>query len=233
MGNSGSSETDSSFSDMDGIESPPNTYFAASMDYYYYQSPKTEQIDWLKEWHKAKTSINEAIQREIYLMEEIHLIKKEVKTPSDSESETMPDTVSESELFHVDSKQKPTTTNTLDDLRNELDRARQAIYIRDQALHRLYVNQPIGWYIGNYFEDADCEDSWCDEVNTSCIIRRGCCARECGCCERPRQTKVGPKSQRGGKWTHCTESCGCCIRWRGFYKTDPSLEEKEKESGRS
>lgn len=216
----------------DDIESPPNTYFATSVDY---QSPEVEQIDWLKEWHKTKTSINEAIQREIYLMEEIHLIKKEEKTPSDSglRSCLILD-LSPSWFMSTVNKDLPPPApphSTISAMSSTAP-ARKFIFGIRRFIGFMSTSQWGGISIGRYFEEADCEDLWCDEVNTGCIIRRGCCARECGCCGRARKTKVGPKSQRGGKWTHCTESCGCCIRWRGFYKTDPSLE-KEKESGRS
>lgn len=43
-----------------------------------------------------------------------------------------------------------------------------------------------------------------------CAQMQGCCARGCGCCERPRNT-----TRAMGSWGHCTEECACCRRVHG------------------
>lgn len=48
-------------------------------------------------------------------------------------------------------------------------------------------------------------------LRQDCISRRGCCSRECGCCQRSR-----PASTRKEGQGHCTKACGCCQETRGF-----------------
>lgn len=52
-----------------------------------------------------------------------------------------------------------------------------------------------------------------------CASRRGCCARECGCCLN---RKIDPRRRLGVG--HCTVECGCCRRARGF---DVTKEDKK------
>ncbi|KAJ5096456.1 hypothetical protein NUU61_005812 [Penicillium alfredii] len=54
-----------------------------------------------------------------------------------------------------------------------------------------------------------------------CQLRGGCCARDCGCCERTWKTIRDPSGSVS--YMHCTRACGCCVRYRGVYCTDPEL----------
>ncbi|RDW60494.1 uncharacterized protein DSM5745_10952 [Aspergillus mulundensis] len=63
-----------------------------------------------------------------------------------------------------------------------------------------------------------------------CAERGGCCARGCGCCERPVTKYIEHLLEDGkGRWTtvplygHCTAECGCCIRERGVYEPDKRI----------
>ncbi|KAI9925162.1 hypothetical protein MW887_006082 [Aspergillus wentii] len=47
-------------------------------------------------------------------------------------------------------------------------------------------------------------------LRQDCAGRGGCCGRECGCCEKPRDT------DRALNRGHCTSACGCCVRSHGF-----------------
>lgn len=54
-----------------------------------------------------------------------------------------------------------------------------------------------------------------EELVEDCKGRGGCCARECGCCEK-RQATPGYTKGIG----HCSVTCGCCIETRGFELTE-------------
>lgn len=45
-----------------------------------------------------------------------------------------------------------------------------------------------------------------DWLRKDCARKGGCCGRDCGCCEKPRDTEH--LSHHG----HCTTACGCCVR---------------------
>ena len=49
----------------------------------------------------------------------------------------------------------------------------------------------------------------CEWLRQDCAGRGGCCGRDCGCCEKARDT------HRGQNRGHCTGACGCCIRTCG------------------
>ncbi|RMJ26277.1 hypothetical protein PHISP_02854 [Aspergillus sp. HF37] len=60
-----------------------------------------------------------------------------------------------------------------------------------------------------------------------CADYGGCCARNCGCCEKPLRKYIRPTS--GGRKKlievrgHCTAECACCIRSQGYYKPHERL----------
>ncbi|KAL3441086.1 hypothetical protein BJX65DRAFT_316024 [Aspergillus insuetus] len=69
-----------------------------------------------------------------------------------------------------------------------------------------------------------------------CAIKGGCCARDCGCCERVlyeyplRQWQSEGKGSRLGDtmymrkvYAHCTPECGCCVITHGVYEPDQRL----------
>jgi hypothetical protein len=46
-----------------------------------------------------------------------------------------------------------------------------------------------------------------------CVMKQGCCSRECGCCMK----RIHTASQLAAG--HCALTCGCCRRTRGFELT--------------
>ncbi|KAL3459581.1 hypothetical protein BJX64DRAFT_279094 [Aspergillus heterothallicus] len=69
-----------------------------------------------------------------------------------------------------------------------------------------------------------------------CASRGGCCARDCGCCERMlyeyplrqwqnegRGPPVGDTMGMRRVYAHCTSECGCCVITHGVYTPDPRL----------
>ncbi|KAK2878147.1 hypothetical protein FQN49_001098 [Arthroderma sp. PD_2] len=57
------------------------------------------------------------------------------------------------------------------------------------------------------------------EYTEPCRENGGCCARDCGCCTKPRD--VSPTGEV--HYSHCTSLCLCCIRRRGFVRLDQTL----------
>ncbi|KAJ0415243.1 hypothetical protein BJY00DRAFT_293754 [Aspergillus carlsbadensis] len=60
-----------------------------------------------------------------------------------------------------------------------------------------------------------------------CADRGGCCARECGCCEKvlyeyPLRHQDGTMYMRK-VYAHCTSECGCCVITHGVYEPAPCL----------
>lgn len=51
-----------------------------------------------------------------------------------------------------------------------------------------------------------------------CEENDGCCARDCGCCSKPRD--VSPSGEVF--YAHCTSLCLCCIRRRGIVRLVPT-----------
>jgi hypothetical protein len=69
-----------------------------------------------------------------------------------------------------------------------------------------------------------------------CASRGGCCARDCGCCEKVlyeyplrqwqnegRGSSLGDTMYMRKVYAHCTSECGCCVITHGVYEPDPRL----------
>lgn len=65
-----------------------------------------------------------------------------------------------------------------------------------------------------------------EEASRACAVLDECCGRDCGCCSRSLKEFLMPvgshKKEKSGIYGHCTVECPCCIRFRGFYKPDPT-----------
>ncbi|CAG8191387.1 unnamed protein product [Penicillium nalgiovense] len=53
-----------------------------------------------------------------------------------------------------------------------------------------------------------------EELVDDCVKRRGCCSRNCGCCQIRHET-----TERSRGLGHCTPTCGCCSIERGIEHT--------------
>jgi hypothetical protein len=53
-----------------------------------------------------------------------------------------------------------------------------------------------------------------EELVEDCVKRRGCCSRNCGCCQIRHET-----TERSRGLGHCTPTCGCCSSERGIEHT--------------
>lgn len=56
-----------------------------------------------------------------------------------------------------------------------------------------------------------------------CKAAQGCCARGCGCCQKPRGMILSGELH----YSHCTAFCLCCTRARGFTKVSPQYTFRE------
>ncbi|XHG08527.1 hypothetical protein AWENTII_011624 [Aspergillus wentii] len=131
------------------------------------------------------------VQREIYLKEEARVLHKSLEW-CDFEDDT----------------EKTSLLGIWEDELKSLHRQHWEHY---RELWMLEANMPGGplrrafnawrknpdWYL----------TTW---LRQDCAGRGGCCGRECGCCEKPRDT------DRALNRGHCTSACGCCVRSHGF-----------------
>lgn len=108
----------------------------------------------------------------------------------------------------------------------------------DQEAKKEMIQEELGWirprlfYNGQRFSDL--VSQWVDgcwtleveekplkqrfhEKELFCDLKTGCCARDCGCCRRPRRTLNGTQNAVSPDVkVHCTIYCGCCMRWQGL-----------------
>jgi hypothetical protein len=108
----------------------------------------------------------------------------------------------------------------LEQLEHEIKGLRRRIWSQEQTLYR--AEWTLWGDLRTKYYAVRKHPKWflCPELVEDCVSRGGCCARECGCCE-----KRASSPQRKKGHGHCTVECGCCIRNRGIELTE---EEKEQ-----
>lgn len=158
--------------------------------------------NWCHEIITLDFKIREAVQREIYITEELEARRKSDPSEPISDRERA----------------------ICKDWERDLKTLAKAYWEYERKLYHLEVSAPSEIAMRAYKTLREDEywylSSWLRE---DCIRRDGCCARQCGCCEKPRNT------HRRLRLGHCTIECGCCIRERGFDKLDPSLSRGREE----
>lgn len=113
-----------------------------------------------------------------------------------------------------DETEPPQYDERLEQVRKEIGICALDLYNResmlpDPPLRQMYnkLRKDPKWYLRK-------------ELVDDCIAKEGCCARECGCCEK---RHVGEGTRKG--IGHCTVECGCCAIHRRFEFTK---KEKDK-----
>ncbi|RAL11481.1 uncharacterized protein BO97DRAFT_425478 [Aspergillus homomorphus CBS 101889] len=109
--------------------------------------------------------------------------------------------------------------NAISSKRNETDEtelysdgSREAIWIAEQNRHKILSKLQDGplkrAYLSNHKNPGWHLSEW---QRSECVVAGGCCARDCGCCARPRCSDLATPH-----YGHCLSSCICCAKIRGF-----------------
>lgn len=162
-----------------------------------FQERYNAQFAWAEKQNEEVDKLFSLLQREIYLKEELHTLKK-------------------LQSFTRDEKKR------IKGLEEEIKTFDKQYWLQKRAYHRSvsYIGEPKGPLI-RYWDMMGDNDSL-HSVGTQdfCKANGGCCAYDCGCCQRP--LKTARDNMKG----HCSMECGCCIQRRGFYTLEPSLSHK-------
>lgn len=157
---------------------------------------------WNYTWGKLSLKINILRQREIYLQEQISTLGA---TPS---SKSLID-------WETTEGEESNTTTTVNEYKHELLNINQRLFLLCQYRYLMFIERPNSPIVSELLLCVE-NGRWWDMRQMSCILSGGCCARDCGCCERPRQPKTDQNRPAVMDRSHCTIACGCCIRYRGF-----------------
>ena len=143
---------------------------------------------WGQELIELEIRLCEVVQREDFLLQQC---------------QQMPDGVE-----MVDSKQG---LQQREQWQQELDSLNQEYWELQRMLYQNALTCPIR-SIEASFLTTRTYSKWylCYSLRNDCTWRGGCCARSCGCCQKPRG------SLRSNGHGHCTKACGCCAKARGF-----------------
>lgn len=152
---------------------------------------KRDCVIWCQNVIKADIEMRRIVQREIYLKEEVQALQKALTLSLPSEEKAVQKYI------------LGTYGEELRDLNDQYLRHVKGTWKQDvggptAALKRAFKawRQDPDWYL-------------CEWLRQDCAGRGGCCARDCGCCGKARDTH---REQNRG---HCTGTCGCCIRTCG------------------
>ncbi|OJJ30251.1 hypothetical protein ASPWEDRAFT_176920 [Aspergillus wentii DTO 134E9] len=166
-------------------------------DYYH-----KRWMEWCKEVIVLDFTGRWIVQREIYVQEKIQALKKaaELSASESDEQKSIAPQISacKDELENLNGQYWSYHTDVWGKEGN----------IPPGPLHRGYkaCRKNPNWYLL----------SW---LRQDCAGRGGCCGRDRGCCERPRNT------HRAFNRGHCTNACGCCIRTRRIPDTVVKVED--------
>lgn len=121
-----------------------------------------------------------------------------------AELRALPGGADSAELSPAEVERQELLVRRVDELCQEYHRQR----VRHAKIEESLPYDAICWG----YEQHRARPQWhmkSDKLVEHCQGEGGCCARNCGCCSKPR----GKKIQHYG---HCTLECACCRRARGF-----------------
>lgn len=153
-------------------------------------------VRWCQDAVKADILGRWIVQREICIRQQAHALQKSLHLPSVSNTDTSSIPTCHEEQY-----------KTLNGYEEELQNINHK-YIKHHRNHwKLQANVPIG-PVQAAFQVTRQTSTWTSLpwLKEDCAGRGGCCARNCGCCEKPRDTNRHFYNQG-----HCTTACACCI----------------------
>lgn len=180
---------------------------------------RRHQQDWINDVINLSAKKWEVVQRELYIRaaqkNSSDVICRRYGHVSFDAKELSP---SEKEVYDSDYGLLRSYERQL----KELNRKRWAIQKR---IFRMFTDmKPEGSWIRE-FEADQAEFEYWEKQNKQpvamhpelvelCKLIGGFCARECGCCTRPRNMGIGKDT-----YAHCSQNCQCCIVDRGYHRT--------------
>lgn len=174
------------------LEDAGHTQLAQITRFHLYQQQPEGRLQrdcviWCRDVIEADIKIRRIVQREIYLKEEVQALQKALTLTLSSEKKAV-------QKYILGTYEKE-----LRDLNDQYLRHDKMTWMADvcgptAALKRAFKawREDPDWYL-------------CEWLRQDCAGRGGCCGRDCGCCEKARDT------HRGQNREHCTGACGCCI----------------------
>ncbi|KAJ5951600.1 uncharacterized protein N7479_010013 [Penicillium vulpinum] len=162
------------------------------------------QLNWISEHRQEIRRAHNIIQRETYIRE--LFFDYDIQAQKESPPE-------------------PYTLKNLQKCDLELKLLNIEYFEHLERMAELMKRKPLGHLVHRYARNLrhNLKQLWIIE-RTYCQLRGGCCARECGCCERPWDTIRDPSGKI--QYMHCTGSCGCCTRHRGYSSSSMVVNKK-------
>lgn len=162
------------------------------------------QFDWISEHRQEIRRANNIIQREIHVGATSRHYEIQVQHESPPE---------------------PSTLKKLQKCDIELKLLNIEYFQHLERIAELMKRKPPGRLVHRYTKGLQHKPKQLWNIErTYCRLRGGCCARDCGCCERSWNTIRVPSGKI--RYMHCTGSCGCCTRHRGYSSSSVVVNKK-------
>ena len=152
------------------------------------------QLDWISEHRQEMKLATNIIRREMYVGATSQHYETQVQ---------------------VETPPEPSTLKKLQGCNFELRLLNIEYFQHLERMAELIERKPSGRLVHFYTKSLRHKPKQLWNIEQIyCQLRGGCCARECGCCERSWPTIRDPSGKV--RYMHCTGSCGCCTRHRGY-----------------
>lgn len=159
-----------------------------------------QRHDWVKDYVLADYWVACLVQKQIYILEELDSLR----------SLAMADSLIE--LGDTDIRQE-TSSEALHHFEETLAVNTERLWVMRQHRANVLTRHPAEYLILDFYIYRQKAERF---KRMLCMVRGGCCARDCGCCEEYRKPSTGQGIIGRATKAHCTERCGCCIRHRRF-----------------
>lgn len=148
------------------------------------------KIKWIRDHRRETRRGNQILQREMHL----------------SALVSYHETMTEEQIAR-----NPAHANELRGWETELKQLNRDYWMHRDKLTEIEKSKPRGNMVEDYYRIQHRRPHvlWRLE-RIFCQLRGGCCARDCGCCERTWRTIRDPHGLPG--YLHCSRGCGCCQR---------------------
>ncbi|RMJ23559.1 hypothetical protein PHISP_05570 [Aspergillus sp. HF37] len=181
-----------------------SNYLNGDMEYKWCDE---EQFMWCRKIIEADIERRWIAQRRIYLCDKIEITDNSI----DTQAEAITDNNYE-------------VAQQISDMSGEARRLSEQYLICKRKIWKLECDIPEG-PLSRSFHTLRKNPKWylSTWLRRDCAGRGGCCGRNCGCCEKPREINENGKIVDVSHG-HCATTCHCCIRSRGF-TGDSSLDD--------
>lgn len=153
-----------------------------------------KQKDWSDRWAGLGFKIDILQQRKIHLLEYL---------------EDSPSSKSPTEL-KITGRDEDKKNPTVDEYESKPLAISQRLFILQRTKANMFTRNIIYPILTQQIMDEQNERQG-NHYLSECILSGGCCARDCGCCEKPRRPRYGRNYPTILKRSHCTAACGFCV----------------------